>query len=36
MPRFHRTQYTTMTGRLMEATWWQFGDLIFRHRERAL
>ena len=36
MLRFHRTQYTTMTGRSMEATWWQLGSLIFRHRERAL
>jgi hypothetical protein len=36
MLRFHRTHYTTMTGRLMEATWWQLGDRIFRHRQRAL
>ena len=34
MLRFHRTVYTTQDGRVMRTSWWQFGDRIFRHRER--
>lgn len=33
MPRFHRTRYTDANGRVMKASWWQIGDLIFRHRQ---
>jgi len=36
MLRFHRTHYQTLDGQYREATWWQIGSLILRHRERVL
>jgi hypothetical protein len=35
MPRFHRSWYE-LDGRRMESTWFQIGNLIFRHRQRVL
>lgn len=32
MLRFHRTTYT-VNGQLRQASWWQLGDHILRHRE---
>jgi hypothetical protein len=34
--RFHRTQYHTIGGQHREATWWQIGSLILRHRDRSI
>lgn len=36
MLRFHRASYTSPTGKVMYATWWQLGDRIFRHRQYAV
>lgn len=36
MLRFHRAQYEVRGRGRFEATWWQIGDRILRHRERPI
>lgn len=33
MLRRHKTTYTLVDGQQMSATWWQFGDRVWRFRE---
>lgn len=35
MPRFHCTTYRLPSGTVIRACWWQFGERIWRHRERT-
>jgi hypothetical protein len=35
MLRFHRTEYE-LNGRRMKSSWFQLGDRIWLHRQRAL
>lgn len=36
MIRFYRSLYTIPGRGAFEATWWQAGSRIFRHREKAV